>query len=66
LKKQKLRHLEQQLVTVNPEAVLNRGYSITLFNGKAVKDAAVLTSGDDVDIVLAKGKLQSTVNKIQK
>ena len=66
MKKQALQHLEQQLATVNPEAVLKRGYSITLFNGKAVKDAALLSPGNEVDIVLAKGKLQSTVNKIQK
>lgn len=46
---------------VDPKKVLERGYSITRLNGKAVKEAAQLTAGDVIETEMASGKVQSEV-----
>lgn len=57
---------QRQAELLDPQRILNRGYSITLANGKPVKDTTVLKEGDTVETILASGKLSSTVNKISK
>jgi len=54
-----------QLETLNPSAVLNRGYSITrnLSTGHVVMDAATLGADDGVEIILARGRLDARVEK---
>lgn len=47
----------------DPQNVLNRGYSITLHNGKLVKDADTINEGDTIETRLKKGKLTSNVIK---
>lgn len=49
---------------VDPVKVLERGYSITLRNGKAVKDAGGLKAGEVLTTVVAKGKIESVVERI--
>ncbi|MBN2274068.1 MAG: exodeoxyribonuclease VII large subunit [Bacteroidales bacterium] len=49
----------------DPQNILKRGYSITLFKGKPVKDAASVKKGDLVDTVLHRGKIQSRVTEIE-
>lgn len=46
---------------VDPKKVLERGYSITRLNGKAVKDAAHLKVGDVIDTEMAQGRVRSEV-----
>lgn len=46
---------------LNPELLLRRGYSITLHDGKAVRDAALLKAGDEIETVVAKGRIRSVV-----
>lgn len=53
--------MERILKSASPDLLLKRGYSITLCNGKAVKDASLLKSGDEVETVLATGKFKSIV-----
>ena len=59
-----------QLETLNPSAVLNRGYSITrsLSNnhvgGHVVMDADTLGADDPIEIILSKGRLDARVEKI--
>ncbi|MEE9910136.1 MAG: exodeoxyribonuclease VII large subunit [Deltaproteobacteria bacterium] len=55
------------LASLNPLAVLQRGYSITrrLSDGEIVREAAVLTLDESVTIQLAGGSLQARVEKIQ-
>jgi len=48
---------------VDPKRVLARGYSITRFNGKAVKDASLLKTGDRIETEMAGGTVRSEVKK---
>jgi exodeoxyribonuclease VII large subunit len=56
--KEQLAHGSGRLSALSPLAVLERGYSIThkLPDGRIVKDAAALASGDQVRITFALGK----------
>lgn len=55
-----------QLETLNPSAVLNRGYSITrtLSNRHVVMDADRLNTDDGIEIILSKGRLDARVENI--
>jgi exodeoxyribonuclease VII large subunit len=56
--------LEQRAISFDPQLILNRGYSLTTLNGKAVKNAAALKAGDKIETRLATGKLTSTVIRV--
>lgn len=58
----KLELLKQRLADASPDKLLARGYSITLKDGKAVKDAALLSLGDRLVTRLYRGEVQSVVN----
>ena len=57
----RLELLQQRLNDALPEKQLARGYSITLKEGKAVKDASLLKEGDVLTTVLHQGKVESVV-----
>ncbi len=57
----RLMQLALRLQTVNPQLLLQRGYSITLYRGKAVRDASQLRPGDEIETRLAHGKIKSIV-----
>ncbi|MCR4852192.1 MAG: exodeoxyribonuclease VII large subunit [Prevotella sp.] len=59
----RLQLLMQRTDAVNPELLLRRGYSITLHNGKAVRDASQLRSGDHIETRLEKGVVRSVVEE---
>lgn len=50
---------------VDPVNVLKRGYSVTLLNGKVLKEAADVKEGDRVETWLEKGKIISEVRIIK-
>ena len=56
-----LEMLSQRVNALNPKLLLKRGYSMTLLDGKVVKDAASLKSGDEIETLLSKGKIKSIV-----
>lgn len=56
-----LNAIEQLLKALSPEATLRRGYSLTLFEGKAVRDAASLPCGAEVTTRVASGVFKSKV-----
>ena len=60
-KKHRLEMLQQRLNDALPEKQLARGYSITLKDGKAVKDASLLKEGDRLTTLLYQGKLESII-----
>lgn len=60
-----LRSIDAQVKLLNPKNVLNRGYSITLFNGKALKDVSSIKKGDIIDTVLFKGNIKSVIKNIK-
>lgn len=52
----------KSLKLAGPERILNMGFSITLHNGHAVRDAGTLRPGDVLETRLANGHVTSTVN----
>jgi exodeoxyribonuclease VII large subunit len=54
----------KNLNAVNPLAILERGYSICSKDEKSLKNSSGIKPGDKVEIRLAKGELDCTVNKI--
>jgi exodeoxyribonuclease VII large subunit len=55
--------LHTQNILLNPFAILQRGYSVTTKNGKIIKDSSQLNEGDNLETLLNKGKVRSTVSK---
>ena len=53
--------LQQKLNDALPEKQLARGYSITLKDGKVVKDASALKEGDSLVTMLHQGKIESII-----
>ena len=53
--------LRQRLADASPERLLARGYSITLKEGRAVKDASTLQPGDVIVTRLYRGEVCSTL-----
>lgn len=64
MKKHRLELLQQRLNDALPEKQLARGYSITLKNGKVVKDASVLKEGDMLVTMLHQGKIETEIRNI--
>ena len=53
--------LSLKLQGFDPQLLLSRGYSITLHNGRAVRDPNLLKPGDEIETRLAKGSIHSVV-----
>ena len=56
-----LERLELQLQGFDPQLLLSRGYSITLYHGKAVRDPSKLKAGDEIETRVEKGTIRSVV-----
>ena len=52
---------EQKVILYDPSLLLKRGYSITLHNGKVVRDPQQLKEGDEIETRLEKGNIKSKV-----
>ena len=57
----KLELVDEKLHALDPALLLKRGYSITLKDGKAVRDAQALQKGNEIETRLANGTIHSTV-----
>lgn len=57
----RLQMLEQRIRSQDPELLLKRGYSITLKDGKSIRSASLLTSGDVIVTRFAEGSVKSKV-----
>ncbi|HVT34043.1 MAG TPA: exodeoxyribonuclease VII large subunit [Nevskiaceae bacterium] len=56
------RHLHELLRSLNPRAVLERGYAIALAaDGRVLTDAASVAAGDAITVQLARGTLETSV-----
>ena len=53
--------MAEKLKALDPQVLLGRGYSITLHNGRVVRDAATLAAGDEIETRLEKGILHSII-----
>lgn len=61
----RLELLRQRLADASPEKLLARGYSLTLKDGRVVKDASLLCEGDVLVTQVHKGTFTSTVKNIK-
>lgn len=57
----RLKLIEQQTRAASPEHILKRGYSITLLDGKAVKDVSKVKVGDTLETLVMNGIIKSKV-----
>ncbi len=60
-KKHRLAIMEEKSKLLDPTLLLSRGYSITLKDGKAIRDPKSLTSGDEIVTRLEKGTIKSII-----
>ena len=56
-----LQLIEERLKALDPTLLLARGYSITTYNGRAVRDASQLPPGTVIETRLARGTVHSIV-----
>ena len=63
MKKNQLGSLKHLLISLSPDSVLSRGYSIVRKSGRIIKDVKLLNIGDMVEVKLKKGLFQSQVKK---
>ena len=54
---------ENTVRLLNPENVLNRGYTLTLKDGKIVKSASLLQLNDEIETRFADGRVKSKITK---
>ena len=59
--KHRLQMLGQRAMSLDPELLLKRGYSITTHEGKVVRDVSGLKPGDSIETRVEKGSVRSTV-----
>lgn len=53
--------ISERVKILDPSLLLRRGYSITLHDGKVVKDVATLHPGDEIETRVANGSVRSKV-----
>ncbi|MDR0757603.1 MAG: exodeoxyribonuclease VII large subunit [Tannerella sp.] len=53
--------VEKSVNTLSPREVMRRGYSMTLHNGKTVRNAGTLKAGDRLETIVYEGSIISTV-----
>ena len=59
--KHRIERLSILLQSFDPQLLLKRGYSITLHNGKAVRDPSQLKTGDEIETRVEKGTIRSVI-----
>lgn len=57
--------LSRRVEAADPVNILRRGYSITLVNGRAVRSAACLKEGDEVETRLEQGAFTAVVRNVE-
>jgi len=60
-----LQNFEELNEMLNPQNVLKRGFSITYYNGKPVKDSSSLSEGDIIENKLEHGLVKSKVSQVE-
>jgi exodeoxyribonuclease VII large subunit len=60
----RLEHFEEKLNLLKPENLFKKGYSLTLIDGKPIKDIKEIKKGDRVVTKLYKGSFESEINNI--
>lgn len=60
--KTEINNLEKAVRMLDPINVLQRGYSITLLNGKSISSVNEISEGDTITTLVADGSIESKVN----
>lgn len=60
-----MEHIQKNITNMSPEKVLQRGYSITLHNGRSINNIAQLKPGDEIRTIISNGKINSTIQTIK-
>ena len=60
----RLQLMDEKLKALDPTLLLARGYSITMHNDRAVKDASQLPPGAEIETRLAKGTIHSVIKSV--
>lgn len=63
--KLKIKSMEVQVEMLNPENILKKGYSITLFKGKRISANTQISENDDIETILSNIKINSIVKKTE-
>ena len=61
-RKNQLDAFKIRLFSLDPKAILSRGYSVVECDGKIVSSAKVLSEGNKVDLIFADGKIAATID----
>lgn len=64
-KKIQLQRFETSVKHMDPEVILKRGYTITTYKGKPVKDYSVVGKGDEIKTYAVKNIIDSTVKNVK-
>ncbi len=64
-KKSRINEINGKITTLNPTAILERGYSITrtIQDSKIIKNSDKVKIGEDLEILVAKGKIKCRVEE---
>ena len=62
-KEEQLKGLVGKIETLNPLAVLTRGYSVAIKDGKSVKSVQELNIGDQMEVRFTDGKIKTTITR---
>ena len=57
----RLELLAERLKTFDPRLLLQRGYSITMKDGKTIRDPKTLQPGDQIETIMEKGTIKSII-----
>jgi exodeoxyribonuclease VII large subunit len=57
----KIEIVSEKVRMLDPTLLLRRGYSITLHNGRAVRDPRLLQEGDEIETRIEKGTIRSVI-----
>ena len=60
----RLQLMDEKLKALDPTLLLARGYSITMHNGRTVKDASQLPPDAEIETRLAKGTIHSVIKSV--
>ncbi|OFX19595.1 MAG: exodeoxyribonuclease VII large subunit [Bacteroidetes bacterium GWA2_31_9] len=64
--KNSILNFENNLKNLSPDNILKRGFSVTRFNGKSLRNIKYLTIGDELETILFDGLIKSRVDSIEK
>ncbi|MBN1250802.1 MAG: exodeoxyribonuclease VII large subunit [Bacteroidales bacterium] len=63
---EKINNYEKRINILDPKNVMKKGYSITKFNGKIIKNAKLIKKGDKIETILYQDKIISLIEETNK